>query len=273
MPVFNTSAASGTAASFAALLAAVLLAVLGNLALHSQSSPVAGGSLTAQHRYTKSLTLGFVLLVLLLATSYMFVLLSGLQILPLASSEQALGAGDEMILQTTLIRTSALLFIVSGSALAVGAAASMLILGLVLSESHGADLVAGSGVSTALNSAHSFLVGGVWVVAVFLLFGYDDIAQAFEGDLSRRWTWTIPAALLLALPSLAHRVTVFRRVSRNEWRANPRRLVLLALTWLVLLPVTAFLVLSNVVVPGSPDYGSTAMPRAFTMACALWGLA
>lgn len=265
--IFDPARASQAAAAFAALLAAILLAVLGTLALsHVRSQD-------RRHKHEGSLTVGLTLLVSLLATTYMFVLLSGLTAQP-SDPRTLTGATPEVLAATqaeaalSLLRGAAFLFIVSGSALAVSAAGTVLFLGIALAES-------GSPARSVIRrTVHQALIGGIVLDAIFLGFGYDDIANAFLGGGSR-WLWTSISAALLAAPLLLA-VTVGRRarwvraVASRLGRVDNVRLVLPGLVWLGALPVLAFLLGSNHQFAGHQDYGNPVGPLLLSAACALW---
>ncbi len=285
--IFDPAQASEAAASFAALLAAVLLAVIGTLAARERD-------VGNRHPHAPSLALGLVLLVLLLATTYMFVLLSGLTSIPAAPS--ALPGSQEAInsaVSSTAseLRTAAFLFIIAGSALAVAAAGTFLFLGLVLTES---DSVANPQQVASLiaRTAHSAVVSGIVIVAIFLIFGYDDIIEAFagegafEGDLSRFLASAVPVAVLAAAvvsalvkqPKPTARAERMARAAEAARAGTGSRISKVpyerAVWWgmgvVVALPVVAFLVASNHPFSGELPSGSLVGPVVFTTACALW---
>ncbi len=284
--IFDPAQASGAAASFAALLAAVLLAVIGTLAARRDAGN--------RHPHAPSLALGLVLLVLLLATTYMFVLLSGLTSIPTAPS--ALPGSQEAINSAVSsaaseLRTAAFLFIIAGSALAVAAAGTFLFLGLVITES---DSVANPQqvASLVARTAHSAVVSGIVIVAIFLSFGYDDIIEAFagvgafEGDLSRFLASAVPVAVLAAAVVLAlvkqpeptERAARLARAAAAASAGTGSRISRVpyerAVSWgmgvVVALPVVAFLVASNHPFSGELPSGSLVGPVVFTTVCALW---
>lgn len=265
--IFDPARASSAAAAFAALLAAILLAVLGTLALSRDQSR--GG----RHKHAASLGLGFALLVALLATTYMFVLLSGLALDP-SDPAAAIGQSPEQLAAVqaeaglSLLRGAAFLFIISGSALAVSAAGTLLFLGLALAES---GSVARSSIR---KTAHQALIGGIIVDATFLAFGYDDIAEAFLVD-EPRWVWATTCAAALTVPI----VFAVAASQRGRWtqysaerlsRIRKERLMLLGLAWLGVAPVIGFLVASNNQFSGSPEYENSAVPLLLSALCALW---
>jgi hypothetical protein len=235
--IFDPGTASPSAAAFSALLAALLFAVLGQLAT----------SRGRRGEYPRSLKLGLVLLVSLLATTYMFVLLSGLRVTSKAE-------------QTSLLRGSAFLFILCGSALAVAAAVTFLFLGFVLSEARRDPN------DQVRDVAYQALLGGVAIDMVFLGFGYGDIASAFSAP-----PWSVPLGVgllvapvmvVLIIPKLAAWV-----VGCGLGRWVRRRLVLVAIGWLVALPVLVFRIFLRYEFPSTGDGW---IAGALTATCALW---
>lgn len=248
--IFDPATASTSGASFAALLAAILLAVLGQLAL--------GDSGSNNHKHSVSLGLGLPVLALLLVTTYMFVLLSGLIPAP------PHGACTKICEATALLRRSAFLFILCGSALAVSAVAVALIVGLVVSES-------GIKSKHVRGSVHGTIVGGVVADGIFLIYGYRDIASAFS------WhplTWTLVAGAILAVPVFwtmlrFPRCWLERRISaltRKYWH----RVFAVGFTGLVILPVAFFRIWFSHGFAGSVIYGNAIGPFFYTVGCALW---
>ncbi len=222
--VFNPAQASQAAAAFSALLAALLFAVLGQLAAGTVEPSKVDVN---KDRYPGSLALGLVLLVSLLSTTYLFVLLAGIAD-PMAANLNAHCA------QVQLLRTSAFLFIIAGSALAIAAAVTLLFLGLVLAETKHTRAVIGT--------AYQTLVGGIMIASVLLAFGYDDIISAFEVNSF----WLLVAVLCLAVPVALSLISLqWLQKAAKVIPAALRRLpdkypVPLAITWLVALPVVVF---------------------------------
>lgn len=237
--VFNPIVASGAAASFAALLSAILLAVLGNLALSSVDI------------YQKSLKVGAVALVMLLATTYMFVLTSGLvasQSLtstsgtPLSAAEFTLGLG----------RGGAFLFAIAGSALAASALMTFLFLGLVVCENTHTALVR--------PVFHQTLMAAAGVVVMFLGFGYDDIAAAFTRS---HLSWSLTALVVMAMLFWTF-YFVGRKTAHSLWRQP-----LVATAVLALLPSISFRIATEFAYP----YGtnpSIFWPCVGNLASAAW---
>jgi hypothetical protein len=155
---FNPGTAAGSAATFAGILAAIVLAVLGQLAVTKREN-------ASGHKYQISLLVGFPLLVQLLACAYTFVLLSGQQPAPGQTADEQLG----------VIRGAAFGFAICGSMLAVSAAGSLVFLRLVLQE-------AGRAGSMAATGARAAVIAGVYLDIIFLVYGYSDIHRAFYGE-------------------------------------------------------------------------------------------
>ena len=182
-PTFDPGIASGSAAAFAGILAAIVLAVIGQLATTDRTNAPGGGS--RGHKYQFSLIVGFPLLVQLLACAYMFVLLSGrathvpdskysCDVLADATIRAAC-LTDQLAAvaqATSSVRGAAFDFAICGSVLAVAAAAALVFLRLVVQETGGAS-------SVAARMATILIVAGVFVDVLFLVYGYGDIHQAF----------------------------------------------------------------------------------------------
>lgn len=259
--IFDPAMASTAGAAFAALLAAIVLAVLGQLAMGGEPD-------SKEHTHAKSLSLGLPVLALLLATTYMFVLVSGLAAATphgtLAKTHPALARTDAA---TALLRGSAFLFIVCGSALAVSAAGVILVIGLVVSESRTRS-------KYVRGALHGTLAGGVVADGIFLVSGYYDIASAFG------WhplIWTLAASAALGVP-------VFWSIFRDPWdwlhrnkkeisewvRDNWNQTFAVGFAGLVILPVVFFRVWFRHGFSGSTPYGNAIGSLLFTVGCALW---
>jgi hypothetical protein len=234
---FNPVQASSAAAAFAALLAALVLAVIGQVATSRRTDG-------RNHEYPISLSVGLLVLISLLATTYMFVLVSGAP----PPSEAFASSGKEGY--DTAIRVASTLFAVCGSALAVGAVATVLFIFAVILEA--ARRVA---MPTTAVAFVALLFGAV-IAGIFLVFGYDDIRDATAGADSPGWWWWLhvgatlgPPVLTILFPWLKRKVTKSGQRS-GKTRSWPNESwtvagTAAAILWFVLMPVIAFLLLSN----------------------------
>lgn len=247
--IFDPATASVSGAAFAALLAAIALSVLGQLALSGDSKP-------DRHKFEKSLSVGLLVLALLLSTTYMFVLMSGL------TAEPPHGAFTKAYEATALLRGSAFLFIICGSALAVSAAAVILVVGLVVSES-------GTTSERVRDAVNGTLAGGVIADGIFLGYGYNDIASAFGWH---PFAWTSAATVALAVPivwsilRLPPNLLGKMHFARDHWS----KAFFASFIWLVIMPIVFFRIWFRHGFAGSTPYGSAIGPLLFTVACALW---
>lgn len=259
---FNPATASTAGAAFAALLAVILFAVLGNLAITGDRDQNESKPDRSPYKYAKSLGLGLPILALLLSTTYMFVLVSGLVAEPVQRSSLAAFQAD------VLLRGSAFEFIICGSALAVSAAGVILIVGLVVAES-------GTRSDFVRDAVHRTLAWGIVADAIFLTYGYHDIASAFG------WhplIWTLAGSLALGIPIILsivqphwpwlHRKVIKRNIPK-KLRLHWHGAFFVGFTGLVIVPVVFFRLWFNHKFYGGL-YKDAIGPLLFTVGCALW---
>ncbi len=165
---------------------------------------------------------------------------------------------------TALLRGSAFLFIICGSALAVSAAGVLLVIGLVTSES-------GTNSTLVRGAFHGTLVGAIFADAVFLVFGYNDIAAAFG------WhpvLWTLVAAVALAIPVflavLCEPQACLTKKLYDQVCKRVKGMVGAAFAELVIMPVVFFRIWFRHGFDGRRSYGSALGPLLFTCGCAFW---
>lgn len=226
--IFDPAVASGSAAAFAGILAAIVLAVIGQLATTGRDA-VPGATPTG-HKFQYSLIVGFPLLVQLLASAYMFVLLSGR--LTVTASGVQFGA----------LRGAAFDFAICGSVLAVAATGSLVFLRLVLLE-------AGRSTGVAATAASVVITVGIYVDVLFLVYGYGAIHAAFFGVPFPPGLW-LTNAFVLVVPIVIGSVRKPPKLATTELSTTTqlrktRLLTTAAVALGTLVPVWAFLIANN----------------------------
>ncbi|MEV4052977.1 hypothetical protein AB0J55_17475 [Amycolatopsis sp. NPDC049688] len=236
MLTWDAVKSAGSAASFAALLAAIVLSIIVQLG-------VAPARSSASHWMTTR-RFGPICLVTLLAAAYMFVLLSGM---PSPTDPAAI---------LPAAQHASYLFGIAGSTLAVGALSTLALILIMFREGR-ADGTPGDTDDRVGHSAAATLVGGVVIAALFLVFGYDDIFAVFNsaGDFSLL-LWglhisvlfgPIVVALLLRQMSKVKKVATWidaidRPGSGWTWLAG---------AWLFVVPTASFLCAAHFLHPSS----------------------
>lgn len=178
-------------AAFAAVLALVVLTLTIERVISGQ---VRGG------RPQMSLLFAPTVLVMLLATSYFFILISGRR--ANADTPQ-----DEIAKEL-----AAYLFSFAGSMLALSA------VGLFFIILHG---VAEARYVSAHRAVHTAIVTAVFVTTMFLLFGYDDIRSTIDGPDREHWDialwWFFHTAAIVVPVGVAanRRSSVLRRLAKS----------------------------------------------------------
>jgi hypothetical protein len=260
--IFSVSQAAEAAAAFSALLAAIVLAALGQIAV---KSPGPGGFL-----YRGSVLSGFVLMVVLLVDAYMFVLLAGG-----SASDRAAEEG----VPSDIVRNEALRFAFSGSLLAVAAGITFLFICIVVTETLG---------GAPLTSRYGFMIVcfGTAASMLFLVFGYDDIRDVFYGPEDPNgagWWWHHGLALML--PLLLACVPGPKQPPIPPWPVGKRVISLPnrqfleskrgrfaiggALSWLIGIPLAAYLWTSNLQIDPSSPYENLNM-QWVTIPSSVW---
>lgn len=247
--MFDAAVASNSAAAFSGILAALVLAVIGQVATSSNGGETTAG--TSRLGYWFSLTAGITLLVQLFATSYMFVLLSG----------RPANSNDPATYKPSL-QLTAFLFTFSGSMLAVSAAGAIIFLQLVIRES-----------SLQGRRLFSVLAPPIQIALVvdmtFLLFGYSDINAAFYKT-QLGWQLWLAYGICISLPS----ALVFLKAGpempdvRMEQTGSTRRWASWAIIYSTLLPILVFLISERVTFSGDVYQGQ--MVHVAIGLAALW---
>lgn len=241
-----------SAASFAALLAAIVLSIIVQLGVAPARNSVSHWSTT--RRFAP------ICLVTLLAAAYMFVLLSGVK----AAGEPPLGTAVQdptyLLRQALLpVQHPSYLFGVAGSVLAVGALSALALLLVMFREGHDSR---NSDSDTAdryvARSTAATLTGGASTAAVFLLFGYDDIFAVFNLANPFSWILWIVHAIALFGPVVTAVLMTPQRDGQPGFRPRPQQppnsklaLAWLGGTWLFLLPTVFYLIAAHFIRPSS----------------------
>ena len=248
---------AAAAASFSALLAAIVLSIIVQLGVSR-----ARDSSSNWHRTRRFAP---VCLVTLLTAAYMFVLLAGLPGTSLLTS----GVPPTALLP--VIQHGSYLFGIAGSVLAVGALAALALL-LVMYREGSSPHGRGETDREVTRGAAVTLTAGALTAAAFLLFGYDDIYRVFNstGHFSAPF-WTLHLVGLFA-PIVGAVVRTHHNIgSRRKWRpVSLPKLVTkypaqFAVAWLFLVPTVSFLLASHFVHPSS--WLSAGIS---TTVCAVW---
>lgn len=243
--VWDPARAAAPGAAFSGLLAAIVVNSALRLAADRDRSQFRAG-----------LTVAPLALVCLLASGYLYILLSGEPDYgTLQSGSASLGGVPPHVapqLELAPVR-NAFLFAIAGSTLGLGAILTLFVVALVFSARHPAPT---SIDALPMFSAAAALLVGLGAVLCFLLFGYDDARQAviaFGGEVrlsGRSWTALLFASALIPLSvGAASEGPIRSYLSDARVTQSPGRAIFALATvfiYCALLPAIAYSLVANV---------------------------